>query len=303
MAGVIEHAAVFQQELDKAFCAEAATGWMDDNAEMAKYAGGADIKIPKMVLDGLANYSRASGYVEGSISLSYQTMTMSQDRGRGFTLDAMDVDESNFTLAAGVVMGEFQRTKVVPEVDAYRISRIATLATGSRTRALAVTSANILKELKADIARVQDAVGDTEPLVVMMSMPIAALLDVNESVSRSLSVGEFAHGGVTTRVKMLDDAPILRVPSSRMKTAIVLNDGTSGGQTEGGFKDGEGAKAINWIVCAQRAPIGVCKQDTVRIFDPETYQKANAWHIDYRKYHDVWVPEGKLDGIFVNTAT
>ena len=50
---------------------------------------------------------------------------MTQDRGRSFNLDAMDVNESNFIATAGNVMGEFQRTKVVPEIDAYRISKLA----------------------------------------------------------------------------------------------------------------------------------------------------------------------------------
>lgn len=53
---------------------------------------------------------------------------MTQDRGRTFQLDAVDVDETNFALVAGNVMGEFQRTKVIPEIDAYRYSKIAELA-------------------------------------------------------------------------------------------------------------------------------------------------------------------------------
>ena len=89
MANTINYASVFQQELDKAFVHEACTSWMDENAGLVKYEGGREIKIPVMALDGLADYSRSTGYVEGDVSLTYETKTMTQDRGRGFTLDAM----------------------------------------------------------------------------------------------------------------------------------------------------------------------------------------------------------------------
>ena len=48
------------------------------------------------------------------------------------------------------------------------------------------------------------------------------------------------------------------------------------------------------------APIAVSKTDVTRIFDPMTNQKANAWKIDYRKYHDLWITDNAMDGIYVN---
>ena len=38
----------------------------------------------------------------------------------------------------------------------------------------------------------------------------------------------------------------------------------------------------------------------MRIFDPMTYQKANAWAMDYRKFHDVWVPNERLAAVWAN---
>lgn len=38
----------------------------------------------------------------------------------------------------------------------------------------------------------------------------------------------------------------------------------------------------------------------MRIFDPLTNQKANAWAMDYRRYHDLWILDNKLDSVFVN---
>ena len=118
MPNSIDYATIFRQELDKAFVPASVTGWVQQNARLTKYSGGNEIKIPNLVMDGLADYDRDAGYAQGSVTLDYTTVTMSRDRGRGFNLDAMDVDESNFVATAAAVMGEFQRTQVVTEVDA-----------------------------------------------------------------------------------------------------------------------------------------------------------------------------------------
>lgn len=120
MSNTFEYVSIFQQELDKAAVATATSGWMELNDKLIKYNGGADVKIPSITMDGLADYDRQEGYTDGAVNLKYETKTMTQDRGRRFTLDAMDVNESNFVATASSVMGEFQRTHVVPEIDAYR---------------------------------------------------------------------------------------------------------------------------------------------------------------------------------------
>ena len=303
----IEYGAVFQRALDKTMIADLCTGWMDQNADRAKYEGGAQIKIPKLMLSGLGDYNRLTGYPEGTVTLEFETRMMTQDRGRGFCLDAMDVEESGFVLAAGEVLGEFQKKHVVPEVDAYRISQLSALSSG-RNRTYTPEAKNLLKALRQDIAAVQDKIGEREALVVMMSLPVASLMDENDSISRQLNVGDFSKGEASMKVKMIDEVPILRVPSGRMHTDFTFFDGVSAAdgimpdQTAGGFAQTPTAGKINWIVCARTAPIAVCKTDTVRIFDPASYQKAHAWRLDYRKYHDMWVSDNQLDGIFVNRA-
>ena len=51
---------------------------------------------------------------------------------------------------------------------------------------------------------------------------------------------------------------------------------------------------------SRRAAIAVSKTDTMRIFDPTINQQANAWGIDYRKFHDVWVPKNRLATVWAN---
>lgn len=303
MANLIETASIFQKELDKAAVEQATSGWMELNDKLVKYNGGSEVKIPKLTLDGLADYDRDKGFVEGSINLSYQTKELTMDRGRKFTFDEHDVDESNFVVTASTVMGEFQRTQVVPEIDAYRYSSIAagaitkSRASGGYTPA----EADILKKLYYDIAAVQDVVGDDTPLVITMSTSVAAILDMNTQLGKSLSVVDFTQGGINFKVKALNGQhPIIRVGSGRMKTAYVFKDGTTSGQTTGGFAPAAGAKDINWIICPRTAPIAVSKTDAMRIFDPNTYQDKRAWAMDYRKFHDLWIPDNKWNSMWVN---
>ena len=118
----IAYATLFQTALDKQAVAKLTSGWMDANAGQVIYNGGKEVKIPKINMDGLGDYSRAGGFTSGAVTLEYETRTMTMDRGRTFMIDAMDVNESNFVANASNVMGQFQATKVIPEIDAYRYS-------------------------------------------------------------------------------------------------------------------------------------------------------------------------------------
>lgn len=303
MANVIEYASIFQTELDKAAVEQSTSGWMELNDKLVKYDGGAEVKIPVLDMDGLADYDRTTGFVDGSVDLKYQTKEMTQDRGRRFTFDENDVNETNFVLTASSVMGEFQRTKVVPEIDAYRYSLIATkaIAASKATGGYTADEDTVLKKLYYDIAAVQDAVGEETSLVITMATKIAAMFDMSKDLSKRLDVTDFKQGDITMKVSSLNGQhPIIRVGSGRMKTAYQFYDGTTANQTQGGFVAAAGAKNINWIICPRTVPIAVSRTDKVRIFDPETYQPARAWACDYRKYHDLWLLENKMSGVRVN---
>lgn len=301
MANTINYATIFQGALDAQMIQGATSGWMEANAGQVIYNGGKDIKIPKITMDGLGNYDRNLGFTQGNVTLEYETKTMTMDRARSFQLDENDVNESNFVASASNVMSEFQKTQVIPEVDAYRYSKIATLAIAGNRASGGYTpaAADILTKLKTDIAAVQDVIGDV-PLIITMNRLTKNILEGSTELSKQLVMTDFASGIYTTKVSMIDDCPIIPVPSRLLKTAYIFNDGKTAGQEAGGFYADTSAKTINWILCAQNVPIAVSKTDNMRIFDPQTNQKARAYDIDYRKYHDLWIPDNKLASVFVN---
>lgn len=299
MPNNIETAVIFQKELDKAFERTALTGWMEANTSSAKYMGGAEIKVPRMSLQGLGTYKKGTGAPEGDITLEYETLTMTQDRSRGFTLDERDVDESNYVATIGEVMGVFQKDYVVPEIDAYRLSTLYKYA-DSRKRTYTPAEKTVLSELQADILAVQDKIGFGKPLIIHISTAAYGVLCNNDKYTRFINLADFTKGEITQKVKAMDGIPLIVTPNALMQTEYDFLDGTTLSQEAGGFKPKSEAKAINWIVCAKSAPIAPCKQDKVRIFTPEQWQKSRAWHADYRRFHDLWVTKNKLDGIFAN---
>lgn len=153
--------------------------------------------------------------------------------------------------------------------------------------------------LKADIAAIEDIVGEI-PLVITMSATIASILDQDVTISKHLDVSNFEKGGITTKVKSIDGSPIIKVPSGRLKTVYNFYDGVTEGQKTGGFTAAAEAKNINWIITPLTAPIAVNKTDKVRIFDPNINQGADAWKLDYRKYHDLWIMDEALKLCRVN---
>ena len=47
----------------------------------------------------------------------------------------------------------------------------------------------------------------------------------------------------------------------------------------------------------------VVKHAAPRIFSPAVNQEADAWKFDYRVYHDAFVKDNKVNGIFVSAPS
>jgi hypothetical protein len=238
---------------------------------------------------------------------------MTQDRGRKFQLDAMDVDETAFVATAAAVMGDFQRQHVAPEIDAYRLSKLAALAiaantasstgmvsTGNTLAAQASSNAanSVLRAIKTGIMKIRDK-GYNGDLVCHIID--GALMELELELAGKIQSITFSAGGIDTKVPAVDMVPLIATPANRMVTGIEILDGTTSGKEAGGYAKATGADDINFIIVPASVPIAVTKQDKMRIFDPDTNQKANAWAMDYRRYHDLWVLDNKVASIYVNT--
>lgn len=293
MANSIALAQTYLPLLDEVYKASSKTAVLD--ATQVEIVNGNTIKVFKTSMDGLGDYNRNTGFVNGDVTGTWETMTLAKDRGRSFVVDRMD-NEETIGMAFGTLAGEFIRTRVAPEVDAYTFAKIAGV-TG-------ILSAN------ADIT-----VGTTD----VPALIDTAEKDMNEAEvpgeGRILFISETAYAGLRAKivrsvqndvtginkdVETYNGMRVIRVPQSRFYTAISLADGSTTGQTAGGFAGATGGYNINFMIVHPSAVCKVVKHVLPRIFTPEQYQQADAWKFDYRIYHDTFVYDNKVNGIYLH---
>ena len=272
--------------LDEVYKVNAKTSILDGDNTLVRAGANADeIIIPKMTLDGLADYSRNSGYVNGDVTLTNETVKFNYDRGRAFTVDAMD-NEETAGIAFGKLSSEFIRTKVVPEVDAFRLATYAGIegissATGTLADGNAALSAIVTAISKMD----DDEVSEEGRVLFITPTLYNSILNADTYKSKEI---------------MSRFSSVVTVPQSRFYTAIELADGTTGGETAGGFTKAEDAKDINFMIIQKGAILQYPKHVVNKVVSPEENQTSDGWKFFYRSYGLADVYENKVAGIYLH---
>lgn len=295
-------------ELDKAIVQKSVTGFLTDNAMRAKFVGAGTVLIPDVELQGLGDYDRDTGAPQGSITLKTTSYTLTNERGRSFVLDEQDADESGVPGLAGQIMGEFVRTKVIPEIDAYVLSKLATTATTNNMTVTGTLTNGSFKLFNDACLKVWAALGYDEQLVAFVNDAFYADLMSTSELTRRITISDFKRGDIYTKVQSINGVAILPAPSARMKTSFTFYDGktdnsASGGvnQKIGGFVPASSANDVGLIVMPKRAASLVKKTDKVRIFSPEVNQDMQAWKFDYRLYYDLIIKDSMKKSIVTYT--
>jgi len=287
MANNIAYASVFQSALDKVIEQSATTSWMTANSTRVKYNGGKEVKIGKLNLDGLSDYDRSTGFEEGDVDLTWETHTLTYDRGRKFSLDPMDIDESGFVLTASDVMGEFARIKVVPEVDLVRIAKLSAFATPVPVTA---TELNALKLFKDGIVAIRNS-GYAGQLVAHVRYEFMSLIELK--LAGQLSSVTFAVNGIDTTFPSIDGVALIPTVSSRMYTAVTKDPVTKV------IAPAVDAEEIEFLIAGSSVPLAIAKHEKVHTFSPDENQDKNAWLMRYRLYHDLFVEDNQVDAVYV----
>lgn len=285
--------------LDEVYKISSRTSILDTANERVRFIGADTVNLYTTNMDGLGDYSRNAGFVTGSVTGAWEPYKLSQDRGRSFMVDVMDNDET-MGMAFGTLTGEFIRTKVTPEIDAYRFAKYS--GTSGISQA---TPADIVigtTDMPALIQEAETVMGDDEVpeegrILFISETGYAALKD---KITRMVLNGE---RGVETAVDYYDGMRVIKVPKGRFNTGITLNDGTSSGETNGGYTvPASTSYPINFMIIHPWAVMQVVKHVVPRIFSPEVNQSADAWKFDYRIFHDCFVEKNKVAGIYLHRA-
>lgn len=274
--------------LDDVYKAASKTSVLDGDTKLVTLnADTNEMIVPVIKMDGLGNYDRTNGYPKGSVTLTKETKKPDYDRGRTFSVDREDNAETAGQ-AFGRLSAEFIRTKVVPETDANRFAKYAAAAGNSASGALADGSAVISAISGAGTVMDDAEVPSDQRFLFITSKLYNLIRDMDTTKSREA-------------LKDYDGRMII-VPQPRFYSAIDLLDGTSAGETDGGYKKDTAGKDINFMIVHKPAILQFTKNITNKAISPDDNQDTDAWKFFYRIYELNEVYDEKKAGIYVHTA-
>ena len=283
MANAIELAKSYVPKLDEVYKLASLTAMLDGASDLARQGANAnELIIPMMTMDGLADYSRNSGYVQGDVTLTNETVKCNFDRGRRFTVDTMD-DLETAGLAFGRLSAEFIRTKVVPELDAFRFAAYCG---------------------KTGVTKVEGALADGSAVLQALRAASTALDEAEVPLTeRYLFITPSLHGMVqdldTTKSREVlnNFAKITDVPQTRFYTAIKQLSGKTG-EEAGGYTKAAGAANINFAIVQKDALIQYTKHAAPKIIAPENNPDADAYVFGYRMVGIAKAYKNMLSGMY-----
>lgn len=275
-------------KLDEVYKQSSLTADLDADSTLVQAGANAnEIIIPKLSMDGLGDYDRNSGYVQGDVTLTNETVKFNYERGRKFGVDRMDNAET-----AGVAFGrlgaEFTRTKATPELDAFTFAQIAgTTGISKATAGTYSTGADWLNALvTAESKMDNDEVPAEGRILYITPDGYNAIHAVDTNKSREV---------------LASFSKIVKVPQTRFYTAIDLYDGTTSGEEAGGFvKDSTNGKDINFLIVQKDAVIKYPRILVNKVVSPDDNQQDDKWLFFYRAYGLVDVYDNKVAGIYLS---
>lgn len=289
MSNAITLAKQFVPVLDAVYKNASLTAKLDGAAELVRAGANAnELIIPMLDMQGLGDYSRNSGYVNGDVTLTNETVKCNFDRGRMFTVDYMDNLETA-GIAFGHLSGEFIRTKVVPELDAFRFASYAGITGISKAGdgATLADGAAVIAALRAATNKMDEDEVPQEDRHLFITPTLHGMVqDLDTTKSREV-LSRFAS--------------VTLVPQTRFYTAITQYDGSSTGETAGGFvKDAANGLDINFMAIHKPALIQFSKHVAPKIITPEQNQTGDAYKFGYRHVAIADAYKNKLAGIYLH---
>lgn len=275
--------------LDEVYQRASLTSILDGAPELARQGVNAnELVIQKMTMSGLANYSRNGGYTDGDVELTNETVKCNFDRGRMFNVDSLD-NEETAAMAFGRLSGEFIRTRVVPELDAFRMASYASKADiGIKAEAL-TTGAAVIKALRVAHSAMDEAEVPLENRILFITSALKGSVDDLDTTA--------------SRAVLALTPNVIQIPQTRFYTKIQQHDGTSEGQTAGGYAKAEDGLNINFMLIHKDAVIQYQKHVVPKIISPDQNQHADAWKFGYRNVGIADVYANKVAGIYCNHVT
>lgn len=314
------------QALDKYFYEDAKTAILENGNKFVdvNFKETGYVKIASMLMDGLSDYYRTQelpgptndaqyaayagnlgsgmrdGFAIGGTSLEWEIFKLQYCRGKQFRIDYLDDEET-----AGIVIGnaieEFNRTKVIPEVDATRFSIMADSASaslGNLKTAQTISNNAIIAEFNTAFEWLAEHEVPEEEQIIFVNPAVMSQIRNTTELTKFLTQEDYrAASGIDFTVEKYGGRPIIVVPSNRFFTEVLTG--------QNGYAPASGSKVINYMVVSAKAVVPIRKLEWSKIYGPEQSGLAgfHGYLINYLIYHGVVVPKNKVPGIYVSVSS
>lgn len=255
----------------------------------------ATVYIQSLTLQGLATYSRSTGYVAGTVTTAWNSHTFSQERGRKFTVDTMDLREAY--LQIGRIGAEFERVHVAPEIDAYRFEAMIT-ACGIDAHAN-LTYDTVIDAIDTGIQTLDDAEVPADMRTLYVSNAVYKKMKDSGVFTYIRTVEGTGGGQVTRSIETYEGMPVKKVPAARF-----YSDFTFAASGAGGFAPTTGSVSyfLNFVIVYEPSIIGIKKHVAPKIVPPAVNTDGDFYVYGYRVYHDLFVPLNKVSGVYAHAV-
>lgn len=270
------------------------------------------VKVMSLLMDGLSDYYRVNnglgsanngyatypsndGYKVGDTSAKWELFQLEYDRGRQFRVDNMD-NEETAGLVIGNLLAEFLRTKVVPEVDAVRFSKMAkkcNVALGNLVSET-INANQIIGRFNSAFEWLFEHGVPEEEQVIFVSPNVMTLIRNTTELYKRLTQEEYRNADVTFTIEKYEGRQIIEVPSNRFFTGVVT--------TDNGYMPSANSYVINFMICSKKAVVPVVKLEKSKIWTPEQVQDFDGYKVNFRMYHDIIIPKNKVPAIYTSVS-
>lgn len=246
----------------------------------------------------MASGSR-DGFALGGTTIQWEIFRLQWVRGKQFRIDYI-ADEETAGIIIGNAVEEFNRTKVIPEVDVCRFGVIASKANvslGNLVTADAIGANEIIGKFNTAFEWLAEHEVPEEEQVIFINPSVMTLIRNTTELTKFLTQGDYkSPAGLDFTVEKYAGRPIITVPSNRFFTAPLL--------TQNGYRAQSGSKVINFMVVSTKAVVPVRKLEWNKVYGPELSGLAgfHGYLINYLLYHGVVIPRNKVVGCYVDVS-
>lgn len=212
----IELSTIYMPLLDKVYKQNSKTSILEGDEATMKRGDNGELKVAKLDMDALGDFSRNDGYTKGSTTFRWETIKYDKERSQDLRIDRLDNAEA-LKLPFAKLSSEFIRTKVVPETDAARIAKIAGTE-GISTKAENLSNgASVISALRTCANKMDEDEVDAESRILFITPTLKGMISDLDTTKSKEVLSKFS--------------TIIEVPQSRMYTKIELKNG----KTEYGY--------------------------------------------------------------------